>query len=133
MLESHYTDIRFLHVGCVAFSGALFTLRGLLRVGDVAVANHIALRVSSYVIDSTLLIAAILLTTILHQYPFVNGWLTAKLLLLLLYILLGSIALKRAQTPAGRLASLVAALSTFSLIIAVAVTHQPFGWLPLLR
>ena len=62
-----------------------------------------------------------------------NGWLTAKLLLLLLYIPLGSIALKRARTPAGRLASLVAALSTFTLIISVAVTHQPFGWLPLLR
>ena len=69
MLESHYTDIRFLHVGCVAFSGALFTLLGLLRIADVVVANHIAVRVSSYVIDSTLLIAAILLTTSCINIP----------------------------------------------------------------
>lgn len=133
MLESPYLAILALHVGCVALSGGLFAVRGLLRIADRSIANHKALRIGSYLIDSTLLIAAILLTIIVHQYPFVDGWLTAKLLLLLLYIAAGSAALKYARTRAGRVAAYVAALSIFAFIVGVAVTHQPFGWLTLMR
>ena len=132
-IESHYTTILFLHVGCVVLSGALFTLRGLLRVRNAAVANHILLRIGAYLIDSTLLVTAILLTSILHQYPFVNGWLTAKVLLVLVYILLGSITLKRACTPTSRLVSLAAALSTFALIVGIAVAHDRLRWLSVIR
>jgi uncharacterized membrane protein SirB2 len=133
MLESHYAGILALHVGCVALSGGLFTVRGFLRLGNRNVANHRALRIGSYLIDSTLLIAAVLLTIIVHQYPFVNAWLTAKLLLLVLYVALGSVALKYAKTRTGRLISLVSALSAFGLIVGVAVTHRPLGWLTLLH
>ncbi len=132
-LASHYSDILFLHIGCVVASGTLFTMRGLLRICGITAANHIALRVASYVIDSTLLGAAILLMAILRQYPFANGWLTAKVVLLLVYVLLGSVALKRARTPAGGLAALVAALSIFALIIGVAVAHDPLGWFRTMR
>jgi uncharacterized membrane protein SirB2 len=132
-IASHYSDILFLHIGCVALSGTLFTLRGVLRVCDIAAANHNALRIASYVIDSILLSAAILLAAILGQYPFVNGWLTTKVLLILVYVLLGSAALRGARTPAGRLVALVAALSVFALIIGVAITHDPLGWLSPMR
>ncbi|HET7837903.1 MAG TPA: SirB2 family protein [Steroidobacteraceae bacterium] len=133
MLASHYPEIRLLHIGCVAFSGTLFTVRGAMRIADIAGANHRALRWLSYTVDTALLLAAILLTLIVHQYPFVNAWLTAKLLLLPLYIALGVIALKRARTPAGRLAAYLAALLTFVMIVGVAVEHEPAGWLRLLR
>jgi uncharacterized membrane protein SirB2 len=52
----------------------------------------------SYVTDTTLLVAGILLTLIIHQYPFVNGWLTAKVLLLPCHIGLGLIALRLARS-----------------------------------
>lgn len=133
MLGSHYFGIRAVHIGCVILSGGLFTVRGLLRIGNKDVANHRLLRISSYLIDSTLLVAAILLTFIVHQYPFVNGWLTVKLLLLLFYIAMGSAALKYARTRRGRLASFAAALSIFAFIIGVATTHRPLGWLTFIR
>src|SRR5665213_1434790 len=98
MLTSNLADIRLIHVGCVVLSGSLFFVRGLLRIGDVPAANHSVLRFASYVIDTGLLIAGVLLTVILHQFPFTHAWLTSKLLLLVLYIALGSIALKRART-----------------------------------
>ena len=132
MLAAHYSQIRVLHIGCAAFSAAVFTLRGLLRIGDVAIANHRALRILSYTVDTALMSAAILLIVILHQYPFVNGWLTTKVLLLLLYVSLGVIALKRARTRAGRAAAVLGALLTFALIVGVAITHHPAGWLLLL-
>jgi len=81
MLAYYYTDIRHLHIACVALSGTLFTSRALVRINGSLLANHRALRITSYCIDTTLLLAGILLTRILEQYPFVNGWLTAKVLL----------------------------------------------------
>ena len=122
-LTAHYLDIRHLHVACVALSGALFGARGVLRVADSPLANHRILRLISYVIDTTLLAAALLLTVIVHQYPFVNGWLTVKVLLLILYIFLGVIALKRARTALGRTLALLGAVGAFCAIVIVAITH----------
>src|SRR5579859_1573243 len=122
-LAAHYLAIRHLHLACVALSGALFSARGLLRVADSAFANHRILRLTSYVIDTTLLAAALLLTAIVHQYPFVNGWLTVKVLLLVPYIALGIIALKRARTARARALALLGALAAFAAIIAVAIIH----------
>jgi uncharacterized membrane protein SirB2 len=133
VLASYYLEIRLLHVGCVALSGALFTVRGLMRIADLPSANHPALRRMSYVIDSTLLGAAILLTVIVHQYPFVDAWLTTKVLLLLAYIGLGMMALKGARTRIGRTAAFIVALLTFGYIVGVAIAHDPAGWIALAR
>lgn len=133
MLSAHVAEIRLLHVGCVAFSGTLFTLRGAMRIADFPIANHWTLRWTSYVIDTALLGAAALLTLILHQYPFVDGWLTCKVLLLPLYIALGIITMKRARTRAGRSVAFIAALLTFAYIVGVALAHDPSGWLALRR
>ena len=85
------------------------------------------LRYLSYTIDSVLLTAALMLATMLHQYPFVDAWLTVKILLLVLYIVLGILALRRARSPGMRLASWLGALAIFGLIISVARAHDPLG------
>jgi len=123
MLASHYLDIRALHVGCAMLSGALFASRGVLRLRGSPLANRRGVRWASYAIDTTLLLAAILLMLILHQYPFVNGWLTAKLLLLVLYIALGIMTLRRARTTLGISLALLGALAAFAAIVTVAVLH----------
>lgn len=133
MLASHFATIRMVHIACVALSGSLFCVRGLLRISAIPAANHWLLRTASYVIDTTLLVAAILLTLILHQYPFRDAWLTTKVILLALYIALGIFALKRARTSAGRSFAFFLALLTFACIIGVAITHQPAGWLTLIH
>jgi len=129
VLTDHYPQLLHLHVGCVILSGSLFSIRAVLRIANNPLANHRALRILSYLIDTTLLIAAILLTLILHQYPFVNSWLTAKVLLLVLYIAVGTVALKRARTAVGRALAMGVALAIFGYIIGVAVRHDPAGWL----
>jgi uncharacterized membrane protein SirB2 len=103
-----------------------------MRIAAIPAANHRLLRLASYAIDTTLLIAAILLTSLLHQYPLADDWLTTKLLLLVLYIVLGTFALKRARTPSGRTVAFLSALLTFAYIIGVAITHRPAGWLTLI-
>ena len=129
MLAPHYFQILHLHVGCVILSGTLFFTRGVLRLSGQAVANHWALRLLSVVIDTTLLTAAILLTLIIRQYPLQQAWLTVKVALLLVYIVLGSLALKRARTRRGRGAAFAGALATFAYLVGVAVTRNPWGLL----
>jgi uncharacterized membrane protein SirB2 len=79
------------------------------------------------VIDVLLLAAAIALTMIIHQYPFVAAWLTAKVLLLVVYIVLGTFALKRGRTCTLRATCFVAALAVFLFIVTIARTQNPLG------
>jgi uncharacterized membrane protein SirB2 len=90
------------------------------------------LRYLSYTIDTILLTAALMLATILHQYPFVHGWLTVKVVLLVIYVVLGSCALKRGSTRNSRILFWLAALAVYAFIISVARAHHPLGILALL-
>lgn len=133
MLADHYSSILTVHVTCVSLSGTLFTCRGVLRLAKSRLANVASLRWASHVIDTALLAAALLLMPIVHQYPFVNAWLTAKVLMLIAYVVLGSLALHRARTQHGRALAFALALLTFAAIVGAAVTKRPAGWLSLLH
>jgi uncharacterized membrane protein SirB2 len=126
-MAAWYLQILMIHVGCVIASGSLFFTRGCMMLGGLAAANHIALRRISVVIDVVLLAAAIALTTIIHQYPFVQAWLTVKVLLLVVYIVLGVFALRRGRTRAIRAACYGAAMLVFLFIVTVARAHDPLG------
>lgn len=122
-----YSQIKLVHIYCVILSGSLFALRGSLMLGGSALTNHAALRWLSYAIDTTLLTSALMLATILHLYPFVHAWLTAKVLLLVVYIVLGVFALRRGRTRRQRALCFGAALLTFLFIASVAYYHHPLG------
>jgi len=129
-----YAEIKWVHIAAVLSSGALFAMRGAVMLAGARWYMAAPLRYLSYTIDTVLLTAALMLATILHQYPFVHGWLTAKVLLLLVYVVLGSYALKRGSTRAVRARAYVAALLVFAFIISVARAHDPrgvFAWLGL--
>jgi uncharacterized membrane protein SirB2 len=122
-----YPQIKAVHVAAVILSGSLFALRGILMLAKSRWTNHPVLRWQSYAIDTTLLTAALMLVTILHQYPFVQTWLTAKVLLLVVYIVLGTFALKRGRTRRVQVACWFAALFVFGFIMSIARTHDPWG------
>jgi uncharacterized membrane protein SirB2 len=126
-----YAQIKWVHVAAVLFSGALFAFRGAAMLAGARWYMAAPLRYLSYTVDTVLLTAALMLATILHQYPFVHGWLTTKVLLLVVYVVLGSYALKRGSTRV-RARAYVAALLVFAFIISVARAHDPrgvFAWL----
>ncbi|MGH8114292.1 MAG: SirB2 family protein [Rhodanobacteraceae bacterium] len=126
-MAAWYLQILWTHIGCVIASGSLFFTRGCMMLARLPAANHIVLRRISVVIDSLLLAAAVVLTTIIHQYPFVQAWLTVKVLLLVAYIVLGAFALRRGRTLAVRATCFAAALVVFLFIISVAYAHNPLG------
>jgi uncharacterized membrane protein SirB2 len=115
------------HIGAVAASGTLFFLRGLLLFsGQQWVLAKPVRRLASG-IDTVLLAAALMLMFIVRQYPFVNGWLTVKVLLLVAYIGLGFVAFWKGRTRAVRLSAWIAALLVFGYIYSVARAHDPLG------
>jgi len=122
-----YSQIKLVHITCVVLSGSLFTLRGVMMLTGSVRVYHPALKYLSYLIDTTLLTSAVLLTLILHQYPFVQSWLTAKVLLLVVYIVLGVFALRRGRSRVSRAAYFVAALAVFAFIVSIAIAHDPRG------
>jgi uncharacterized membrane protein SirB2 len=85
-------------------------------------------RYASYAIDTVLLAAAVTLAGVLDLAPLVDPWLTTKLVLVVSYVVLGSLALKRAPTQSGRRISLVAALLVFAIVVVVARDHGAAHW-----
>ena len=129
-LMAFYPEIRWAHIAAVTASGSLFALRGLLvQANRPRWAMAAPVRYLSYSIDTVLLTAALMLVTILPGAMFANGWLTVKLVLVVVYVVLGTFALKRGRTPRTRSISFAAALLVFFAIIGIAIAHHPLGWL----
>ncbi len=122
-----YPQIKLVHVVCVLLSGALFLLRGLGVLAGARWPMRLPVRLASYTIDTVLLTAALMLFTILPGGMFANGWLTAKVCLLVVYIVLGSFALKRLKHRGGRVLAFVAAIAVYLLMLSIARLHHPLG------
>lgn len=129
MLADAYPWIRLLHIGLAVASGTLFAVRGLAVLMGSPTALAAPVRRLSVAIDSALLLAALLLLTVLQGRPLGEPWLHAKLALLVAYVVLGSLALKRARTPARRAVAYVGALLCFLGMLAIARQHDPLGFL----
>lgn len=119
--------LKHLHLTCVALSGSGFALRGYWMLSDSPMLARRWVRIVPHVVDTLLLGSAIALAVISAQYPFVQSWLTAKVVGLVVYILLGTMALKRGKTKASRAVYFVLALLVFAWIVSVALARSPYG------
>ena len=128
MIE-YYPQIRAAHLLAVVLSGTLFAARGLGVLAGARWPLHAIVRYSSYAVDTVLLTAALMLVSVLPAATFANHWLMAKLVLVVVYVGLGTLALKRARTPRGRVICYVAALVVFGVVIGIARHHSPLAWL----
>lgn len=118
-----YLALKTLHISCAVSSYTLFWLRGFLRLRGKEIPAWLG--ITPHFVDTILLSSAIALTYLTGQYPFINNWLTAKFCALLLYIILGMIALKYAQHTHTRLLYWLAAQAVFAYIVLTAVQHHP--------
>jgi uncharacterized membrane protein SirB2 len=128
-MAEYYLALRHLHITLAVVSVAIFTLRGGLMLAGSARVDTAWLRYPSYAVDTLLLTTALILISIIHQYPLANGWLTMKVALLVVYILLGSFALRRGGSRRIRIAALAGALLTVGFLFTVARAHHPLGLL----
>lgn len=121
-----YLVIKQLHVTFAVLSLCGFLLRGYWMMSESVLLQAKATRVLPHVNDSLLLLTAIVLVVMSRQYPLVVGWVTIKIGLLLLYIVLGTMALKRGRNRQARSLFLVASVIVIGMIFVVALTKP--GW-----
>ena len=128
-----YLHLRTVHLACVVISISLFVLRYGLSLRGPGWRRSALLRIGPHVNDTVLLASAVWLCVVLGQYPLASGWLTAKVLALLLYIVAGSVALRRGRTVRIRAAAFSVSLVCIAYILGAALQHSPWSWLrPLL-
>ena len=127
-----YLALKWIHIGCAILSISGFTLRGILMLHDSPLLATRFARSAPHVVDTVLLASALWLAALIGQYHFAQGWLTAKVLALIAYIVLGTIALKRGRSKPVRDAAFALALAAVLYIVSVALTRSPLGFfLPL--
>lgn len=120
-----YMMAKHLHLTAVGLSILFFVFRFIWSQFDATALNKKWVKILPHIIDTVLLASAIWLCFILSQYPFVNAWLTFKVLGVVLYIVFGLFALKKAKTRLSKWGFFVAALVVLMATAMVAVTKQP--------
>lgn len=113
------TILKTLHVLFVFLSLTGFLLRLFWRWRRPQRLQLRWVRVLPHVNDTALLATGLAMVVRYHWWPWQQPWLAAKLLALLVYIVLGAVALRRGSGGAA-----VAALAVFAYIVAVALGKQ---------
>ncbi len=120
-----YAELKIIHVVSAIFSYLLFTLRGVWMMQDSPILQRRWVKILPHVIDTVLLASAIALVTMIQQYSEMNTWLSAKIGGILLYIILGMMALRFGKTRKIKTIAWITAQIVFFYIVLVALTKNP--------
>ncbi|AEB00004.1 SirB2 family protein [Alteromonas mediterranea] len=117
-----YILLKQIHIMLAVTTLINFVIRGYWMIIDSSLLHSKWVKTIPHVIDTLLLSSAVALMIMTGFYPWILDWVAAKILLLLLYIVLGTIALKRGKTKAQRIAAFIAALICIGLIFKSALS-----------
>ncbi len=120
-----YAAVKHIHLTAIALSILLFVIRFIWSQFNPAFLQKKWVKIVPHIIDTVLLLSALWLCVIISQYPFVNDWLTFKVVGLVAYILLGMFALKWGRSAPMRWIGFIGAIIWLVLIANVAITKQP--------
>lgn len=119
-----YATLLAIHKFTIVMSLTLFLLRGAWRMMDSPMMGKKWVKIVPHINDAALLAAAIGMLVVAGLNPLEHGWLMAKIIALLAYIALGTIAIKRGKTALQRNLAFIGALAVFGYIVAVAMSKQ---------
>ena len=122
----YYTLVKHIHMGAASLSLLGFLLRGFWMFKESPLLQAKSTKILPHIIDTVLLGAAIYLVVLMQAYPFQVNWITAKLLLLVAYIITGTVALKRGKTKSIRIIAWLVSLAIILSIFAIAAI-KPWG------
>ncbi|WP_346795957.1 SirB2 family protein [Halomonas sp. Bachu 37] len=125
----HYFLIKHLHMTTAALSITFFVLRAWWSVRESSLRHARWVKVLPHLIDTALLGLGVTLMVLLSVWPWQLPWLGAKLLALLAYIGIGTVAIKRGPTPRIRAGAAIVAVILFLYMVGAAVRHSPLSWL----
>lgn len=121
-----YTFFKYLHILTVNLTCSFFVVRFYWMMINSPLLESRWVRIVPHVNDTFLLAAAITMTYSIGWELFSHGWIIAKLIAVVVYIILASIALRRGRLKLVRMISGLLALCVFAYIVVVAVSKDPF-------
>ena len=86
-------------------------------------------KITPQLVDTVLLVSAIILAVQLRFSPMEQPWLMAKIIALLAYIAVGLVALRFGRTKRTRLIAWLLGLVIFLYIVSVALSKSVLGWI----
>lgn len=123
----NYLLIKHLHVTAATLSILFFMVRAYWSVTENSLLQKKFVKIAPHVIDTVLLVAAILLAMLLGPAAS-QPWVLTKIVLLIVYVGVGTIAIKRGRTARSRAIAAVVAVLIFFYIVGVALKHHPASW-----
>lgn len=115
-----YLTLKIIHASAAALSISGFVLRYVWMISGSNLLRSRPARVLPHIVDTVLLASAVMLAAQAGLAPWSVGWLGFKVIALLVYIVLGTIALKRGRSRGMRIGAGAAAILLFGVIVWVA-------------
>lgn len=126
-----YLLLRHLHTAAAILTISGFVLRGYWMLVNSTKLQHPFTRIAPHVVDTVFLCTGIAMLIVISLNPFTQSWLIAKFAGLILYIVLGSVAIRRGTTIRIRALAFAAALSAYAYVVGVALVKSPASWIAL--
>ncbi|TAN27685.1 MAG: regulator SirB [Castellaniella sp.] len=121
----YYLPIKNLHMTAVGLSILFFVIRAYWSITGSALLQHRVVRIVPHIVDSVLLICGVILAMMIGPN---QPWILTKIILLVFYIGVGTIAIKRGRTPTTRLVAALVGVAIFIYIVGVAIRHDSASW-----
>ena len=115
--------LKQLHVGFVFLTFVSFSVRSYWMYTGSGLLRSKAVRIVPHIIDSFLLLTGLTMAILYYGAFYQQQWLLLKLLGVLIYIILGSIALKLGKTMKVRIAAVFGAWAVLLYIVITARLH----------
>jgi uncharacterized membrane protein SirB2 len=122
----YFQLVKHLHISAAALSIIFFVARAWWSVTGSARLQLRIVKVLPHIIDTVLLACGIILTVMLGG---LQTWIVAKIIALVFYIGVGTVAIKRGRTASTRAVAALVAIAIFFYIVGVALAHNPLSWL----
>jgi uncharacterized membrane protein SirB2 len=113
----YYGLVKHIHMSAASLSLLGFMLRGYWMLRESPLLQAKLSKILPHIIDTALLASAIYL---FQAYSLDVNWITAKIALLVAYIITGTIAIKRGKTKTTRVIALIVSIAIILSIFAIA-------------
>lgn len=105
---------------------SFFCVRFFWAVSDAPQLNQKWVKTLPHFVDTLLLGCGLYLLFTLKAWPSEQAWLAVKLVALIVYILLGTFAIKRGKTKHTKIVTGALAILVYLYMINVAISRNPF-------
>ncbi len=124
-----YTQLKILHVSLAVVSISGFMLRAWWSINGSPLLKTRFARIAPHVVDTVFLIAGIGMIWTASLPVLSMNWLLAKFAGLVVYVLAGTVAIKRGRTREIRLMASMLAVVVFAWIVGTSIRKTPLSWL----